>query len=330
MPTDEDFGGLSEFNIVHLSQPKSEPDERSKYVRYARSASRLAAWRKEEILVADHSPAFYVLRKGDVEVVIGLAALGSGEVVALREVKPREREDHLRLLEATRAHFEVPLAVATSDIAPLSKGIPLGELDGWSLEACAGPSEVPPLVVVEGETVLASALAHLEGGGARYQGRAEGWLPVGVVLKGAKARFAPHRWGGDAVPAGAVACSIEDALGCRIEGRSTGLIGPDGCFLLPEPWYEMVLSGALSGTLDPLEGSPEPPGWYDSAVLGNDARTNLTPIGEESSWVAILPPAQNEDLRRAMANAGRLKFRLEGMPTRETGWVQWFMGDALL
>src|SRR5437763_62468 len=55
----EEFASKDPHNVVHLTLPESKPDDRSKYIKYARSAAALAEWRREGVLVPENVPAFY-------------------------------------------------------------------------------------------------------------------------------------------------------------------------------------------------------------------------------------------------------------------------------
>lgn len=100
----------SEYNFAHLVYPKANAEDRSKYVKYAQCAATLAEWLRGEILIRGTERTLYrytqVYGDGRTEVfAIGLARLDEVERDG-PEMAPHEKEDRLRLLEATRAHLE--------------------------------------------------------------------------------------------------------------------------------------------------------------------------------------------------------------------------------
>lgn len=106
-------------NVVHLTLPEQKEDDRSKFVKYARSAAALADWRREGILKAEERPAFYryiqtfkipgeaqpIVRKS-VIALIKTEPYEKGVVLPHEQTFPKHKEDRLRILEATRAHLE--------------------------------------------------------------------------------------------------------------------------------------------------------------------------------------------------------------------------------
>ena len=55
----DEYSVRNPHNIVHLTLPEHEVDDRSKFVKYARSAARLAEWRRDGSLAPEPQPAFY-------------------------------------------------------------------------------------------------------------------------------------------------------------------------------------------------------------------------------------------------------------------------------
>jgi uncharacterized protein (DUF1015 family) len=119
----EEYAARSARNIVHVTLPEGKPDDRSKYIRYARSAAHLAEWRREGYLAADPQPAFYRLTQRYPMPHYG-EHFARTALIALMKVRPygadvvphettllRTREDRLRLLEATRTQLEPILGV---------------------------------------------------------------------------------------------------------------------------------------------------------------------------------------------------------------------------
>jgi uncharacterized protein (DUF1015 family) len=115
----DDYAARNKHNIVHLTLPEQEADDRSKFVKYARSAARLAEWRRDGGLVLEEAPTIYrytqvfsVPRMGEHFVRTSIIALikiepyDKGVVLPHEQTFPKHKEDRLRLLEATRAHLE--------------------------------------------------------------------------------------------------------------------------------------------------------------------------------------------------------------------------------
>ncbi|MEO7454470.1 MAG: DUF1015 domain-containing protein [Fimbriimonadales bacterium] len=115
----EDLGGMSPYNTVWLTLPEAEPDDRSKFVKYGRSSSRLSSWREEGMLVVEDRPSFYRycqsftdpvsgnrLTRESVVCLIKTEPYEKGVVLPHEQTFPKHKEDRLRLLEATRTHLE--------------------------------------------------------------------------------------------------------------------------------------------------------------------------------------------------------------------------------
>lgn len=109
----------SAHNVVHLTLPEQLPDDRSKFVKYARSASRLEQWRGEGALAVESKPSFYRYRQtftipGSPRSLERLALIATikvepyekGVVLPHEQTFPKHKEDRLRILEATRSHLE--------------------------------------------------------------------------------------------------------------------------------------------------------------------------------------------------------------------------------
>jgi uncharacterized protein (DUF1015 family) len=115
----DEYAARSPYNIVHLTLPEAKTDDRSKYVKYARSSAELAEWRRNDVLLPEGEPAFYryvqtfmipytqeqVVRTA-VIALIKTEPYESGVVLPHEETFPKHKEDRLRILEATRAHLE--------------------------------------------------------------------------------------------------------------------------------------------------------------------------------------------------------------------------------
>lgn len=115
----QELASRSDHNMVHLTLPEGNGDDRSKFVKYMRSASLLADWRRTGVLTAEEEPAFYRYTQtftipGSTKPIIrqSLIALiktepyDKGVVLPHEQTFPKHKEDRLRILEATRAHLE--------------------------------------------------------------------------------------------------------------------------------------------------------------------------------------------------------------------------------
>lgn len=115
----EAFAAKSPHNIVHLTLPEAKPDDRSKFVKYARSASRLEEMRREGVLRPEERPAFYrytqtfaipgtdrSVTRTALIAAIKVEPYEKGVVLPHEQTFPKHKEDRLRILEATRAHLE--------------------------------------------------------------------------------------------------------------------------------------------------------------------------------------------------------------------------------
>ncbi len=115
----EALAGQDIHSIVHLTLPESRVDDRSKYVKYARSAAALSQWRREGVLVPEKQPAFYrytqtftvkgipgPIARTALIALIKIEPYEKGVVLPHEQTFPKHKEDRLRILEATRAHLE--------------------------------------------------------------------------------------------------------------------------------------------------------------------------------------------------------------------------------
>jgi len=113
------FAAKNPHNIVHLTLPEQKPDDRSKYVKYARSAAALAEWRRGGVLKPEEQPALYrytqtftvpgvesPIVRTSVIALIKTEPYEKGVVLPHEQTFPKHKEDRLRILEATRAHLE--------------------------------------------------------------------------------------------------------------------------------------------------------------------------------------------------------------------------------
>lgn len=115
----DEYAARNPHNVVHLTLPESNPDDRSKYVKYARSAALLAEWRRDEVLAPEDLPAFYrytqrfkipntpdQFERTALIALIKTEPYENGVVLPHEQTFPKHKEDRLRILEATRAHLE--------------------------------------------------------------------------------------------------------------------------------------------------------------------------------------------------------------------------------
>ena len=115
----ENYAARSPYNIVHLTLPEQNADDRSKYVKYARSAATLAEWRRQEVLVPEDQPVFYrytetfhvhpfpdTLTRTALIALLKVEPYEKGVVLPHEQTFPKHKEDRLRILEATRSHLE--------------------------------------------------------------------------------------------------------------------------------------------------------------------------------------------------------------------------------
>lgn len=110
----------SEHNVVRLTLPEAREDDRSKFVKYARSAALLSEWRQAGALKPESEPAFYrytqifdvpslgrkAVKRTSLIALIKTEPYAKGVVLPHEETFPKHKEDRLRILEATRAHLE--------------------------------------------------------------------------------------------------------------------------------------------------------------------------------------------------------------------------------
>jgi uncharacterized protein (DUF1015 family) len=163
------YAAQSEFNVVHLTLPEGSADDRSKFVKYARSAATLGGWRRAVILAADDGASLYRLRQsyrdpisGDTHIRTSIVALvrADDEVVPTERTSPSEREDRLRIFEATRAQYESATGLyddADGAVADLLAGVPVGAsvvAEGAVLEPISDPEAVAGIqAAMVGKTV---------------------------------------------------------------------------------------------------------------------------------------------------------------------------------
>lgn len=109
----------SPYNTVHVTLPEGDSDDRSKFVKYARSAATLADWRREGIMARESEPTLYrysqrftvpgsneVHERTQIMALLKVEPYENGVVLPHEQTFPKHKEDRLRILEATRSHLE--------------------------------------------------------------------------------------------------------------------------------------------------------------------------------------------------------------------------------
>ena len=115
----EELAARDPHNIVHVTLPEAHADDRSKFVKYARSAATLAEWRREGVMAPEAKPALYrytqrfrigkgpeTYERTSFVALIKVEPYSNGVVLPHEQTFPKHKEDRLRILEATRAHVE--------------------------------------------------------------------------------------------------------------------------------------------------------------------------------------------------------------------------------
>jgi len=119
-PAERDaYANRSPHNVVHLTLPEQKDDDRSKFIRYARSAALLTAWRQDGTLAKEVEPAIYrytqhfslpgipnAISRTAIIALIKVEPYEAGVVLPHEQTFPKHKEDRMRILEATRSHLE--------------------------------------------------------------------------------------------------------------------------------------------------------------------------------------------------------------------------------
>lgn len=187
------YAAKNEHNIVHLTLPEQKADDRSKFVKYARSSALLAEWRRSGDLQLEGRPVFYRYRQRFLLNDPTVAAHGSqlertaiialiktepyekGVVLPHEQTFPKHKEDRLRILEATRAHLECIFGLfedeggdvfAQIESAPAQPAIQVSTEDGVEhvLELIEDPETISRL-----EGMLADKKVWIADGHHRYE-----------------------------------------------------------------------------------------------------------------------------------------------------------------
>lgn len=106
-------------NVVHITLPESSTDDRSKFVKYARSAAKLEEWRRNQMVRKDEKSTYYrytqtylipgtdqTLTRTSIIALIKIEPYEKGVVLPHEQTFPKHKEDRLRILEATGSHLE--------------------------------------------------------------------------------------------------------------------------------------------------------------------------------------------------------------------------------
>ncbi len=160
--------GSTTENIAQITHPAGAKDDRSKYVRYARAASLITQWRANGSLSTVDGSAVYVhkqtFERGGQSFtrtsLIGLIRVDNPAISLSEAVAFQEREDRLRMLEATRFHADpiVALSARTEALNALLAGLDTPE---WVAEGPDG--EQHRIYAVEGREINFERLIVIEG-----------------------------------------------------------------------------------------------------------------------------------------------------------------------
>ena len=139
----DEYAARNPHNIVHLTLPEQKEDDRSKYIKYARSAALLTAWRQEGALSPEAKPAIYrytqhfhlpgipdAFSRTAMIALIKVEPYDKGIVLPHEQTFPKHKEDRMRILEATRSHLECIFGLyedANSDVLKAILAAPVTE-----------------------------------------------------------------------------------------------------------------------------------------------------------------------------------------------------------
>lgn len=132
----DEYAARSPHNIVHLTLPEQHKEDRSQFVKYARSASLLADWRRSGAVQLENAPALYRYKqqfavpgsnekftRTSIIVLIKTEPYEKGVVLPHEQTFPKHKEDRLRILEATRSHLECIFGLFEDPDAEIHKAI---------------------------------------------------------------------------------------------------------------------------------------------------------------------------------------------------------------
>ncbi len=124
------------LNVVRLTLPESENGDRSKYIKYARSASRLEEWRTNGSVRAEDRPVYYrytqeftvpgheqIFNRTTLVATIKIEPYENKVVLPHEQTFPKHKEDRLRILEATRSHLECIFGLYEDDNSTLHRAV---------------------------------------------------------------------------------------------------------------------------------------------------------------------------------------------------------------
>lgn len=112
----EGFYDINPYNIIRLEWGKVFSDDTEENNRYTRAAADFLAWQKDNVLIRDDDPAFYlyaqefslnnerITRSGFIA-RIKAEGYASGNVLPHEETLPKHKEDRLKLMRHTYANF---------------------------------------------------------------------------------------------------------------------------------------------------------------------------------------------------------------------------------
>lgn len=360
----ESYVARSPHNAIHLAFPEGHADDRSKFVRYARAAARLAELKREGVLRVEARPAFYRLtqRFGDEVAHVTLLAVADLDA-AVRPVEATDvkaREDRLRLLEATRTAFEPAVALyedpdgsilAAVRAAPASSETAASfENVAATLETIDDPAAIEALVAAfqGGELLVADGVDAYEASKAfrTSLGTRDGRVPEdGVFLALASlddasyARLPIHRVV-RRFPGGLSREALLTRLATRFtieEHHNRNLsVYIDRA---TSPAFGLATEGGLGYLLTPTAPLEEPASLWlqrevlsgllgvsdsDSELAFTDPLQAIRATDEGAAAAFILPRPGRTDLRRGFVLPHRSASTFPAVPT---GLVFWSMGD---
>lgn len=132
----EELVQQDDLNVVRLTLPESEEGDRSKYIKYARSASRLEEWRGSGSIRAEDRPVYYrytqefsvpgteqTFQRTTLVATIKVEPYENKVVLPHEQTFPKHKEDRLRVLEATRSHLECIFGLYEDDDSQLHRAV---------------------------------------------------------------------------------------------------------------------------------------------------------------------------------------------------------------
>jgi len=132
----EVFAERSPNNIAHAAIPEGRSDDRSRYIRYARSNAAIFEWQRGSLIQACDGASTFQLLLNNAWLALGLIEIDTpGVESAFEAMKPSEREPALRLLEATRTAFRpTVLLVPERDLEALIREADTGATAEFDLD----------------------------------------------------------------------------------------------------------------------------------------------------------------------------------------------------